>query len=65
VRDRRREGRHIAELAAAGRSNKEIGAELYLSPRTVGGHLYKIFPKLGVTTRAQLRDALASQPADD
>lgn len=54
----------IAELAAAGRSNKEIGATLYLSPRTVGGHLYKIFPKLGITTRAQLRDALAAQPGD-
>lgn len=49
----------IAELAARGLSNKEIGTHLYLSPRTVGGHLYKIFPKLGITTRAQLRDALA------
>jgi DNA-binding CsgD family transcriptional regulator len=50
----------IAELAAGGLSNKEIGARLYLSPRTVGGHLYKIFPKLGITTRAQLRDALSA-----
>ena len=49
----------IAELAAAGLSNKEIGAQLYVSPRTVGGHLYKIYPKLGVTSRAQLRDALS------
>jgi len=49
----------IAELAAEGLSNKQIAARLYLSPRTVGGHLYKIFPKLGVTTRAQLRDALS------
>lgn len=48
----------IAELAARGMSNKQIGAELFLSPRTVGGHLYKIFPKLGISTRAQLRDAL-------
>jgi DNA-binding CsgD family transcriptional regulator len=48
----------IAELAASGLSNKRIGAELFLSPRTVGGHLYKIFPKLGISTRAQLRDAL-------
>lgn len=49
----------IAELAAGGMSNKEIGVQLYLSPRTVGGHLYRIFPKLGVTTRAQLRDAMS------
>lgn len=49
----------IAELAAGGMSNKEIGMQLYLSPRTVGGHLYRIFPKLGITTRAQLRDAMA------
>lgn len=49
----------IAELAAVGLSNKEIGSRLFLSPRTVGGHLYRIFPKLGVTSRAALRDALA------
>ncbi len=56
----------VAELAAGGLSNKEIGARLYLSPRTVGGHLYKIFPKLGIATRAQLRDALsATVEADD
>ncbi len=50
--------RQIAEMAATGLSNREIGARLYLSPRTVGAHLYKIFPKLGITTRASLRDAL-------
>ncbi|MGD9959320.1 AAA family ATPase [Nocardioides sp.] len=48
----------IAELAASGLSNKQIGARLYLSPRTVGTHLYRIFPKLGITSRASLRDAL-------
>jgi DNA-binding CsgD family transcriptional regulator len=32
-----------------------------LSPRTVGGHLHRLFPKLGVATRAALRDALSSQ----
>lgn len=46
--------RHIARLAAAGLSNREIGQHLYLSHRTVGSHLYRIFPKLGVTSRAQL-----------
>ena len=48
----------IAGLAASGLTNKEIAAQLYLSPRTVSGHLYRIFPKLGITTRAALRDAL-------
>jgi len=52
--------REIAELAATGMSNKEIGERLFLSPRTVSGHLYRVFPKLGVTTRAGLRDALGS-----
>ena len=53
----------IVEMAAAGLSNKEIGSRLFLSPRTVSGHLYKAFPKLGVTSRAALRDALA-EPTD-
>lgn len=46
----------VARLAARGLTNKEIGARLFLSPRTVGHHLYKIFPKLGVATRSQLRE---------
>ncbi|MET0473712.1 MAG: LuxR family transcriptional regulator [Mycobacterium sp.] len=50
--------RRIAELAAAGHSNKQIAAQLYLSPRTVGAHLYRIFPKLGVTSRAGLGPAM-------
>ena len=50
----------IARLAASGLTNKQIAARLYLSPRTVGGHLYQIFPKLGITTRAALRDALGT-----
>jgi DNA-binding CsgD family transcriptional regulator len=44
----------IARLAAEGLSNREIGQRLYLSPRTVGSHLYRIFPKLGIRSRAQL-----------
>jgi DNA-binding CsgD family transcriptional regulator len=50
----------IAALAAAGLTNKQIGQRLYLSPRTVGGHLYRVFPKLGVSSRAGLRDALVA-----
>ncbi|HEY5834146.1 helix-turn-helix transcriptional regulator [Streptomyces sp.] len=49
----------IAQFAAKGLSNKEIGSLLNVSPRTVGAHLYKAFPKLGITSRAALRDALA------
>lgn len=48
----------IARLAAEGLSNRHIGEQLYLSPRTVGSHLYRIFPKLGVTARGQLAAAL-------
>ncbi|RLK62349.1 AAA family ATPase [Actinokineospora cianjurensis] len=50
----------VANLAATGLTNKEIAERLYLSPRTVSAHLYRIFPKLGITTRSALRDALAS-----
>jgi len=48
----------IARLAAQGLSNREIGERLFLSHRTIGSHLYRIFPKLGIASRAQLRDAL-------
>jgi ATP/maltotriose-dependent transcriptional regulator MalT len=48
----------IAQMAAAGKSNRDIGQSLFLSHRTVGFHLYRLFPKLGITSRNQLRDAL-------
>ncbi|MGW4797323.1 helix-turn-helix transcriptional regulator, partial [Nonomuraea sp. NPDC004297] len=57
----------IARLVADGLSNKEIGERLHLSPRTIGSHLYRIFPKLGITTRAQLAshvERLAAGPPD-
>jgi DNA-binding NarL/FixJ family response regulator len=50
----------IAQLAAEGLTNREIGQRLYLSHRTIATHLYRIFPKLGVTSRGQIRDALDS-----
>ncbi|WP_243789773.1 AAA family ATPase [Saccharopolyspora gloriosae] len=48
----------IVRLAARGLTNREIGDRLFLSPRTVGSHLYRSFPKLGVSNRNQLRDLL-------
>jgi DNA-binding NarL/FixJ family response regulator len=53
----------IATLAASGLTNRQIGDRLYLSHRTVGARLHRIFPKLGITSRAALRDALENAPA--
>jgi DNA-binding CsgD family transcriptional regulator len=50
----------IAQLVAEGLSNKQVGERLFLSHRTIASHLYRIFPKLGVTSRAQLVAALKS-----
>ncbi|GAA4103997.1 helix-turn-helix transcriptional regulator [Nonomuraea soli] len=44
----------VVRLAAAGATNRQIGAQLFLSPRTVGFHLYKAYPKLGVSSRGEL-----------
>jgi DNA-binding CsgD family transcriptional regulator len=54
----------VAQLAASGLTNREIATRLFLSPRTVSAHLYRAFPKLGITTRATLRDALNGMSDD-
>lgn len=55
----------IAQMAAAGLTNREIGERLFLSHRTIGSHLYRIFPKLGINSRSELARALAiTGPAD-
>ena len=53
----------IAQLAAQGLSNRDIAQRLYLSHRTIGTHLYRIFPKLGITGRGELSSALSARTA--
>ncbi|MFJ8025800.1 ATP-binding protein [Streptomyces sp. NPDC096311] len=59
----------IAVLASQGLSNREIGQRLFISHRTVGAHLYRIYPRLGITGRGKLAAALAAlhdeQPTSD
>lgn len=55
--------RQIVTMAASGLTNREIGQRFNLSPRTIASHLYKVYPKLGVTRRHQLRDIVES-PTD-
>jgi len=50
--------RQIVTMAASGLTNREIGQRFNLSPRTVAYHLYKVYPKLGISRRHQLRDII-------
>jgi DNA-binding CsgD family transcriptional regulator len=52
---------HIARLAVAGRTNAEIGSELFISPRTVEWHLTRVYMKLGISSRKALGDALPAR----
>ncbi|WP_425465409.1 helix-turn-helix domain-containing protein [Nonomuraea mesophila] len=52
----------VVRMATTGASNREIAAHLFLSPRTVAYHLYKAFPKLGVTSRVELAALLRDRP---
>ncbi|MFE3195517.1 AAA family ATPase [Nocardia sp. NPDC059240] len=57
--------RAVADLAAIGLTNKQIGAQLFVSARTVSTHLQRVFHKLGITRRGALRDALRQQTGED
>jgi ATP/maltotriose-dependent transcriptional regulator MalT len=54
----------IAQLAAQGLSNREIGQRLFVSHRTISTHLYRTFPKLGITARGELEAALSAPTAE-
>ncbi len=55
----------VATLAASGLTNKQIADRLYVSHHTVAAHLYRAYPKLGITSRVALRDALHARPQPD
>jgi len=55
--------RRVAELAAEGQANRDIAQALYVTPRTIEGHLTNVYRKLGISTRNELADALAARPS--
>ena len=55
----------VASMAAAGLTNRQVGQRLGMSPRTVGVHLYRVYAKLEVGSRAALRDALSESADED
>jgi DNA-binding CsgD family transcriptional regulator len=57
--------KHVAELAAAGHSNKQIAQALFITIKTVEGHLSRAYAKLGITSRGQLTHSLQGQQSSD
>ena len=55
----------IVRFVSQGASNRDVAAKLFISPRTVEYHLYKVYPKLGITSRTQLITAFAGVLASD
>ena len=58
-----RREREIAEHVALGRTNREIASRLFLAEKTVEGHLANVFTKLGVTSRAEVAEAVGRSRA--
>lgn len=58
-----RREREVAQLASTGRSSRQIADELFLSTRTVDNHLQRTYEKLGISSRAELAEALAASDA--
>ena len=56
--------RRVAQLAAAGLANRDIAQQLFITTRTVEGHLTHVYQKLDITSREQLTDALATREVD-
>ncbi|HEX6020577.1 MAG TPA: helix-turn-helix transcriptional regulator, partial [Solirubrobacter sp.] len=56
--------REVADLVAAGRTNKEIAGELFLSEKTVESHMSRLFGKLGVRSRAEVAEAVGREHAE-
>jgi len=57
--------RQVAELVAAGRTNREVAETLFMSPHTVEAHLTRVYRSLGVRGRTELARAMAAQPIED
>jgi DNA-binding CsgD family transcriptional regulator len=56
--------RRVAQLAAAGLANRDVAQQLFITTRTVEGHLTHVYQKLDITSRDQLTDALATRETD-
>jgi DNA-binding CsgD family transcriptional regulator len=55
----------VANLVAAGLTSKEVADHMFLSPRTVDNHLYRVFRKLGICSRRELRQVINFRRSPD